>query len=117
MKRIGAPSLQVRIVLSNGYELEPGKAALLEAIVATGSIAAGARALGISYKHAWKLVGTLNSTFASPLVRKTPGGPRGGAASLTQTGGAVLATYRAIEKIASESVAANLQGLHRLAES
>ncbi|MFD1807941.1 winged helix-turn-helix domain-containing protein [Gemmobacter lanyuensis] len=52
----------------------PGKAELLERIDETGSIAAAARDMGMSYKRAWSLIETLNAMFDLPLVASTRGG-------------------------------------------
>ncbi len=46
----------------------PGKADLLAAVAATGSITAAGRSMGMSYKRAWLLVDTMNGCFREPLV-------------------------------------------------
>ncbi len=107
-------SLQIRVQFNNGHELGPSKAELLDAIAIHGSITSAGRALGVSYKHAWKLVDDLNSSFAEPLVHKTTGGSRGGGAALTETGVAVLAAYRSIETKAVHSASADLRRLFEL---
>lgn len=91
------PSLRIRIVFGEAEMIGPGKAELLERIDRCGSIAAAGREMGMSYKRAWDLVGTLNAMFREPLVDSTRGGPRGGGAVLTATGRTVLAHYRAFE--------------------
>jgi molybdenum-dependent DNA-binding transcriptional regulator ModE len=45
--------LSIRLDLSNGKHIGPGKIALLEAIRAEGSILAVARRFGMSYPRAW----------------------------------------------------------------
>lgn len=77
--------------------LGPGKAALLEAIVAEGSISAAGRKMGMSYKRAWQLVEAMNAGFHAPLVESARGGASGGGAHLTPAGHEVLAAYRALE--------------------
>ena len=72
----------------------PGKADLLEAIAAEGSISAAGRTMGMSYKRAWSLVEEMNTAFAEPLVASARGGAHGGGAHLTPAGAAVLADYR-----------------------
>lgn len=74
----------------------PGKADLLEAIDAEGSISAAGRRMGMSYKRAWSLVEEMNAGFAEPLVESARGGAHGGGARLTGAGRAVLADYRAL---------------------
>ena len=61
----------------------PSKAELLERIRATGSIAAAGRQMRTSYKRAWMLVETMNTTFPGPLVEAAKSGTSGGQAVLT----------------------------------
>jgi len=75
----------------------PGKADLLAAIAATGSISAAGRSMGMSYKRAWYLLDTMNHCFATPLVIATKGGNGHGGARLTPTGERVLHLYRAMD--------------------
>jgi molybdate transport system regulatory protein len=91
------PRLFIRIDFGDGAMLGPGKAALLERIAETGSIAAAGRRMGMSYKRAWQLVEALNAAFQEPLVHSTRGGARGGGAVVTEAGHAVLAAYRGVE--------------------
>ena len=58
--------LSIRIDLSSGDRIGPGKIALLEAIRSTGSISAAARSIGMSYRRAWLLVEEINKRCASP---------------------------------------------------
>lgn len=90
-------ALSLRLDFADGGRLGPGKAALLAHIRDTGSIAAAARAMGMSYKRAWTLVDSLNRGFARALVIRTRGGAAQGGARLSETGEAVLIHYRAIE--------------------
>lgn len=92
----------------------PGKAELLERIDRTGSIAAAGREMGMSYKRAWMLVGTLNAMFRDALVDSTRGGPGVGGAVLTENGRRVLALYRAFEGEAAEAGAGRIADLRAL---
>ncbi|KIQ70546.1 winged helix-turn-helix domain-containing protein [Wenxinia marina] len=112
----GGPRVRIRIVLGEDAMLGPGKADLLERIRQTGSIAAAGRAMGMSYKRAWMLVGEMNAAFREPLVDSTRGGPAGGGARLTGAGEAVLATYREIEEITAEAGAAGIAALQAMAK-
>lgn len=94
------PTLTIRIRFGDKDMMGHGKAELLERIAASGSIAAAAREMGMSYKRAWMLIETLNATFDRPVVVSTRGGPGKGGAVLTERGQAVLAEYRAIEAAA-----------------
>lgn len=105
--------VRLRIVLRKGVAFGPGKADLLEAIRATGSIAAAGRKLGMSYSRAWQLVGAMNREFRSPLVTPAKGGAARGGASLTMLGDEVLARYRTLEAAAQRSVAKEIAALRR----
>jgi molybdate transport system regulatory protein len=105
------PHLRIRIVFGEDEMIGPGKAELLERIDRCGSIAAAGREMGMSYKRAWELVGTLNAMFQAPLVESTRGGPGGGGAVLTDAGQDVLALYRAFEMEVAEAGAARLEAL------
>ena len=95
---------RIRILLGSSIAIGPGKAALLEAIGDTGSIAAAGRRMGMSYRRAWLLAKTVNACFREPLVEATKGGVGGGGARLTQMGREVLTLYRAMEDHATTAV-------------
>jgi len=80
------PEIELRIALDPETLLGPGKAALLQAIDETGSIAAAGRRMGTSYKRAWYLIDTMNVYFSEPVVISTKGGNSRGGARLTATG-------------------------------
>ena len=84
-----------RATRKGAIALGPGKADLLQAIAASGSISAAARVLDMSYRRAWILVATMNRCFRRPLVATSA--RRSAGASLTPEGRAVLALYRRIE--------------------
>ena len=108
------PLLRIRIVFGEQEMIGPGKAELLERIDRCGSIAAAGREMGMSYKRAWQLIGTLNAMFRDPLVDSTRGGPGGGGAVLTEAGRHVLSLYRAFEADAAEAGAARLDAIQAL---
>ncbi len=94
-------SLSVRIDFPAGGRLGPGKAALLTAIRAEGSIAAAARAMEMSYPRALRLVDDMNAQFKEPVIEKYHGGKSRGGASLTETGEKILRAYQALAKKAA----------------
>ena len=102
--------IQVRILPLIG----PGKMDLLEAIDRHGSISAAARVIGMAYPNAWKLVDSLNHHFREPLVSRVMGGRRGGGASLTDTGRAVLGIFRSVEAKAKIMFAGDVEALDHL---
>jgi molybdate transport system regulatory protein len=107
--------LKLTLVLASGARIGPGKAALLESVRDTGSIAAAARAMGMDYKRAWLLVDSLNRAFEVPVVERATGGPRGGGASLTTFGEELLARYQRLQEAATELTAGDLAALERRA--
>ena len=91
------PDLQVRLIFGDVLTLGPGKAALLDHIIAEGSISAAGRRMAMSYTRAWSLVEEMNAAFRVPLVVTARGGAGHGGATVTPEGVAVLQTYRRIE--------------------
>jgi molybdate transport system regulatory protein len=87
---------KLRVMLGNEIAMGPGKAELLEAIAATGSISASAKRLGMSYRRAWLLVDTMNRCFREPVVASATGGAGGGGARVTPFGRTVMARYHAM---------------------
>jgi molybdate transport system regulatory protein len=90
-----------RLSRGNRIALGPGKADLLEAIRGIGTISGAARHLGMSYRRAWLLVETMNSSFVRPLVKTSSWRKKG--AVLTRDGERVLALYRRLEEISLRS--------------
>ena len=95
-------------------KLGPGKVQLLEHIRDTGSISAAGRAMEMSYKRAWMLVEEMNAAFAVPVVESARGGAKGGGATVTATGLAVIAAYRAAETATAQATAPHLGTLQNL---
>ena len=108
------PELFIRLYLSEGEMMGPGKAALLEGIARTGSISAAGREMGMSYKRAWMLVEAMNAMFTEPLVLSARGGAGGGGAQLSDTGALVLALFREIEATALSANAGRIATLRGL---
>jgi molybdate transport system regulatory protein len=106
--------LSIRLDLTSGDRIGPGKIALLEAIQSTGSISAAARRLGMSYRRAWLLVEQINHAFQQPAVTAAIGGRQGGGAALTTSGKRVIELYRSIEHIAQSSAKEEFRAVGRL---
>lgn len=100
--------LRIRLMRGEAIAVGPGKADLLEAVKATGSISAAARALGMSYKRAWYLLDTMNRCFKAPVIEAVKGGSGRGGARLTTMGDEVLALYKSAEARAEEAMKADL---------
>jgi molybdate transport system regulatory protein len=106
--------VKVRVRHGDEIAMGPGKADLLDAIAATGSISAAARSMNMSYRRAWLLVDVMNRTFREPLVRSAAGGAQGGGAEVTDAGRFVLAAFRAMEAASAAAVEAHVAGLAAL---
>ena len=100
-----APRPRLRILLGSAIAMGPGKAELLEAIAAEGSISKAARRMGMSYRRAWLLVEAMNDSFRAPLVTAARGGSGGGGAEVTELGHQALSRYRAMEDRAATALA------------
>ncbi len=96
--------VRIAIPLGESYAMGPGKADLLEAIEAAGSISAAGRNLGMSYRRAWLLVDEMNRCFRTPLVAAHLGGAGGGGAKVTDLGREVLKRYRALQAQVWDSI-------------
>ena len=100
--------LKIRIACGSAIAIGPGKADLLEAIDACGSISSAARQMRMSYRRAWELVDVMNKCFNQPLVTTSPGGQHGGGAQLTEFGRFILKNYRDLVAKAHFAVQAEL---------
>jgi len=80
--------LKARVWVEKGGEtfLSYARITILERIQGFGSITKAAKSMGISYRHAWKLVGAMNRLSAEPMIETQTGGRGGGGAKLTETG-------------------------------
>src|SRR3546814_15747755 len=68
MIRSGPLKIKLQLFCGDEIAMGPGKADLLEAISAQGSISAAGRALGMSYRRTWLFVDVMNRCFRAPLV-------------------------------------------------
>ncbi len=84
--------IKIQIYCGDQIAMGPGKADLLDAIAAEGSISAAGRKLGMSYRRCWLLVDVMNRCWAEPLVATSSEG-----AQLTESGVAILTAYRGLQ--------------------
>ncbi len=89
--------ISLRILCGEEIAMGPGKADLLDAIDATGSISAAGRAMGMSYRRAWLLVDAMNRCWDQPLVETMPSGAARSVARLSAAGRRILGHYRALQ--------------------
>lgn len=108
---------RLRVLLGASIAMGPGKADLLDAVDAEGSITAAARHMGMSYRRAWLLIETMNRCFRTPLVETERGGPGGGGAHLTELGREALRRYRDLETRAEKLLASDMAEFRQLMSS
>ncbi|BAV63581.1 winged helix-turn-helix domain-containing protein [Sphingobium cloacae] len=97
--------LKIQIFCGDEIAMGPGKADLLEAIDAHGSISAAGRSMGMSYRRTWLLVDAMNRCWRERLVETVAGGGKERGARLTEAGRKILADYRTVEKAAISATA------------
>lgn len=92
------PIVRFRVDFDATHSIGPGKIELLEHIRETGSLSQAGREIGMSYRRAWLLLDSLNTSFREPVVHTSIGGKAGGGATLTSLGEQLIETYRQLEK-------------------
>jgi molybdate transport system regulatory protein len=90
--------VRLRIDFGDASAVGPGKIALLERMRDTGSLSQAARELKMSYRRAWQLLESLNTSFRDPVIVTSVGGKGGGGSAITELGIALIAAYRAFEQ-------------------
>lgn len=90
--------VRVRIDFDDLHSVGPGKIALLERMRDCGSLSQAARELDMSYRRAWQLLDSLNTSFNEPVIVTSIGGKGGGGSEITKLGLALIDTFRALEK-------------------
>jgi molybdate transport system regulatory protein len=98
-----SPVIRFRIDFAKHYHVGPGKIELLEAIRKSGSLSQAARDLKMSYRRAWLLVQSLNTSFREPVTIATTGGKGGGGVEMTKFGEELINSYRALERDIAEA--------------
>jgi molybdate transport system regulatory protein len=108
-----APLIRFRIDFAENSNLGPGKIALLEGIRACGSLSEAARRMGISYRRAWLLLDSLNSSFNVPATVNSVGGRGGGGAEVTPFGVLLIERYREVERKLNDVAGECLEEIRR----
>ena len=93
----------MKLILPGVGQIGPGKIELLRRIGKEQSIAAAARAMGMSYRRAWLLVDEMNRMLKGPVVAKWQGGTSRGGASLTALGEKLVHSYDAMVNVSGEA--------------
>lgn len=105
---------RLRVVAGDSIAIGPGKIALIEAILQTGSITAAAKSLDMSYRRAWLLLDEMNRSLARPAVESAKGGRHGGGSEVTEVGMRLITLYRNIEITAAQACRNDVSELLRL---
>ena len=86
------------------YAFGEGLFILLRKVQDLGTLSDAARALGMSYRHAWGLIKKTEKLLGEPLLKTRKGGKAGGGgAQLTETGEKLLKEFSKIKKIFSKA--------------
>jgi molybdate transport system regulatory protein len=87
-KQKSVPGFHGRVWIDgvDGTFLGHGRVVLLERIREYGSITKAAKAMEMSYRHAWDLVDSMNRQAERPFVELATGGKGGGGARVTEEG-------------------------------
>lgn len=95
-----SPKVRNRIWIEgdDGAYLGEGRIELLRTIAEKGSIRASAKAMGMSYKKAWRSVESMNRNAPTLLVVRTTGGSAGGGTVLTEEGMRVIRAFEELKK-------------------
>jgi molybdate transport system regulatory protein len=86
------------------------RARLLSAIAEHGSVAAGAEALGLPYRTAWKKLREMEEAAGVPLLESDSGGATGGASRLTVAARELLDAFRRVSEPIAAEVEARFRG-------
>jgi molybdate transport system regulatory protein len=101
MKNGSSYQLLSKLFLTYNHEhfITPDRIELLKSIARTGSISAGAKDMGKSYKWAWDSIDQMNIHSNSNLVSKSSGGKGGGGAKITPFAIELIDYYDDLERI------------------
>ena len=75
-----------------------GKARLLQAIEEAKSINKAAEKMGMSFRHAWGYITTIEKRIGFPLLNRKRGGEGGGGSDLTPQAKRLLKEYEKLDK-------------------
>ena len=102
MKRAAARRLRIKskIWVEAGGRMifSDGRLALLEAVDELGSLRRAAQRLGMSYRAAWGLLKVTEEALGYPVLDVRIGGARGGGATLTPGGAALVRRFRRVKR-------------------
>jgi molybdate transport system regulatory protein len=108
------PTIWVKLRLPSGGEIGPGKIHLLRNVREHRSIAAAARAMGMSYRRAWLLLEEIAASCGAPVVETFAGGKARGGASLTPLAERLVDLFDRIVAEANIGAAGSLKELQSI---
>jgi len=103
-KRGHTPRFSVWLESEGRYLIGKREAQILEGIRDLGSFMKTARALGVTYAHAWNTVNQVRGILGKEVVEARKGGRNGGGARLTRPGLRLLREYRRLEERVRETL-------------
>ncbi len=106
--------IRPRVRLGDNVLIGPGKIELLRAVAEQGSISGAARSLGMGYKRAWSLLDELQRSIQTPIIETAAGGSKGGGATVTAAGLALLDLYDELERACRDAATPALGRMGRL---
>lgn len=115
-KKIGPQVIRPRVRMGDSVLIGPGKMELLRAVAQHGSISSAARALGMGYKRAWSLLDELQRSIPVAIIETAAGGSKGGGATVTPQGQALLDHYDELEHALRHAAEPTLKKLRKLLE-
>jgi len=81
------------------YIFGEGPFVILQKIEETGTLSGAAKALGMSYRHAWGTIRRIERMIGEPLIKTRKGGKAGGGgAELTEAGKNLLKLYSRVKR-------------------
>ncbi len=84
---------------------------LLQHVAETGSLAAAASRMRLSYRRAWGKIREIERNLGVPLVESEAGGPRGGRSRLTPEGERLVALYRRFQRAVEADLAREFEAI------
>jgi len=97
--------------------ITPERMALLRSVETHGSISAGAKAIGKSYKWAWDSIAQMNEASKTLLVSRSSGGKGGGGAHVSAFAKALLDYYDDLERIHQSKIVRYQEGFEAAFET
>lgn len=102
---------RIWIESENGTFVGYGRIILLERIKKFGSITEAAKSMGMSYRHAWEMIDSMNRQWSVPLVQTSAGGIGGGGTRVTEEGEKVIENFWELYKKFKEFKESELKSL------